>query len=184
MSKNFRIIIRFEVNFRISNDKRKMIDAIIAKKFNINPIVARVIRNRDVVGDKEIEEYLGSDISTLSSPWLFKDMEKAVDILREKGLSKAAKKASRVAAEGAVVSAISADGKTGTIVEVNCETDFVGGNDAFRALAASIAQQILDTNPADVEALLATEMNGKTVKDTVTEAVGLDDLHRRGLNTG
>lgn len=99
------------------------------------------------------------------------DMEKAVDILREKGLSKAAKKASRVAAEGAVVSAISADGKTGTIVEVNCETDFVGGNDAFRALASSIAQQILDTNPADVEALLATEMNGKTVKDTVTEAV-------------
>ena len=99
------------------------------------------------------------------------DMEKAVDILREKGLSKAAKKASRVAAEGAVVSAISADGKTGTIVEVNCETDFVGGNDAFRALAASIAKQILDTNPADVEALLATEMNGKTVKDTVTEAV-------------
>lgn len=99
------------------------------------------------------------------------DMEKAVDILREKGLSKAAKKASRVAAEGAVVSAISADGKTGTIVEVNCETDFVGGNDAFRALAASIAQQILDTNPADVDALLATEMNGKTVKDTVTEAV-------------
>ena len=94
------------------------------------------------------------------------DMEKAVDILREKGLSKAAKKASRVAAEGAVVSAISADGKTGTIVEVNCETDFVGGNDAFRALASSIAQQILDTNPADVEALLATEMNGKTVKDT------------------
>lgn len=99
------------------------------------------------------------------------DMEKAVDILREKGLSKAAKKASRVAAEGAVVSAISADGKTGTIVEVNCETDFVGGNDAFKALAASIAKQILDTNPADVEALLATEMNGKTVKDTVTEAV-------------
>ena len=99
------------------------------------------------------------------------DMEKAVDILREKGLSKAAKKASRVAAEGAVVSAISADGKTGTIVEVNCETDFVGGNDAFRALASSIAQQILDTNPPDVEALLATEMNGKTVKDTVTEAV-------------
>lgn len=54
------------------------------------------------------------------------DMEKAVDILREKGLSQAAKKASRVAAEGAVVSAISADGKVGTIVEVNCETDFVG----------------------------------------------------------
>ena len=100
-----------------------------------------------------------------------KDMEKAVDILREKGLSQAAKKASRVAAEGAVVSAISADGKVGTIVEVNCETDFVGSNDDFRALAARIAQQIIAVNPADVEALLASEMDGKAVKDQVTEAV-------------
>lgn len=56
----------------------------IAKKFNINPIVARVIRNRDVVGDKEIEEYLNTNIDTLSSPWLFKDMDKAVDILKIK----------------------------------------------------------------------------------------------------
>ena len=54
------------------------------------------------------------------------DIAKAVDILREKGLSQAAKKASRVAAEGAVGSAVSEDGKTGTILEVNCETDFVG----------------------------------------------------------
>lgn len=99
------------------------------------------------------------------------DMEKAVDILREKGLSQAAKKASRVAAEGAVVSAISADGKVGTIVEVNCETDFVGSNDDFRALAARIAQQIIAVNPADVEALLASEMDDKAVKDQVTEAV-------------
>lgn len=99
------------------------------------------------------------------------DMEKAVDILREKGLSQAAKKASRVAAEGAVVSAISADGKVGTIVEVNCETDFVGSNDDFRALAARIAQQIIAVKPADVEALLASEMDGKAVKDQVTEAV-------------
>ena len=99
------------------------------------------------------------------------DMEKAVDILREKGLSQAAKKASRVAAEGAVVSAISADGKVGTIVEVNCETDFVGSNDDFRALAARIAQQIIAVNPADVEALLASEMDGTAVKDQVTEAV-------------
>lgn len=99
------------------------------------------------------------------------DMEKAVDILREKGLSQAAKKASRVAAEGAVVSAISAGGKVGTIVEVNCETDFVGSNDDFRALAARIAQQIIAVNPADVEALLASEMDGKAVKDQVTEAV-------------
>lgn len=99
------------------------------------------------------------------------DIAKAVDILREKGLSQAAKKASRVAAEGAVGSAVSEDGKTGTILEVNCETDFVGTNEDFRNLAASIADQILAANPADVEALLDSEIDGKKVRDLVTEAV-------------
>lgn len=99
------------------------------------------------------------------------DMAKAVDILREKGLSQAAKKAGRIAAEGAVVSYVSEDGKVGVIAEVNCETDFVGKNEGFQALAKSIAKQVAETAPADVEALLATEMDGKTVKDVVTEAV-------------
>ena len=99
------------------------------------------------------------------------DIAKAFDILREKGLSQAAKKASRVAAEGAVGSAVSEDGKTGTILEVNCETDFVGTNEDFRNLAASIADQILAVNPADVEALLDSEIDGKKVRDLVTEAV-------------
>lgn len=99
------------------------------------------------------------------------DMEKAVDILREKGLSQAAKKASRIAAEGAVVAAISEDGKAGVVVEVNCETDFVGNNEDFRALADAIANHILVTNPADLDALLSSELNGKAVKDLVTEAV-------------
>lgn len=99
------------------------------------------------------------------------DIAKAVDILREKGLSQAAKKASRVAAEGAVGSAVSEDGKTGTILEVNCETDFVGTNEDFRNLAVSIADQILAVNPADVEALLDSEIDGKKVRDLVTEAV-------------
>lgn len=99
------------------------------------------------------------------------DIAKAVDILREKGLSQAAKKASRVAAEGAVGSAVSEDGKTGTILEVNCETDFVGTNEDFRNLAASIADQILAVNPADVEALLDSEIDGKKVRHLVTEAV-------------
>ena len=99
------------------------------------------------------------------------DIARAVDILREKGLSQAAKKASRVAAEGAVGSAVSEDGKTGTILEVNCETDFVGTNEDFRNLAASIADEILAVNPADVEALLDSEIDGKKVRDLVTEAV-------------
>ncbi|MFQ9515196.1 MAG: single-stranded-DNA-specific exonuclease RecJ [Eubacterium sp.] len=56
----------------------------IAEKFNISPIIARLIRNRDIIEDEEIEEYLYSDIESLNSPWLFKDMDKAVDILRIK----------------------------------------------------------------------------------------------------
>ncbi len=99
------------------------------------------------------------------------DMAKAVDILREKGLSQAAKKAGRIAAEGAVVSHVSEDGKVGVIVEVNCETDFVGHNEGFQGLAKTIAEQTAKAAPADVEALLASSLGDKTVKDIVTEAV-------------
>ena len=77
----------------------------------------------------------------------------------------------RVFPEGAVVAYVTEDGKTGAIVEVNCETDFVGKNENFQALAKSIAELIVKTNPADVDALLASEMDGKTVKDVVTEAI-------------
>lgn len=99
------------------------------------------------------------------------DMAKAVDILREKGLSQAAKKAGRIAAEGAVVSHVSDDGKVGVIVEVNCETDFVGHNEGFQTLARAIAAQTAEAAPADMDALLASSIDGKTVKDMVTEAV-------------
>lgn len=99
------------------------------------------------------------------------DMAKAVDILREKGLSQAAKKAGRIAAEGAVVAYVTDDGKTGVVAEVNCETDFVGHNEEFVALARGIAEVAAKATPADVEALLACDMGGKTVKDVVTEAV-------------
>ncbi len=99
------------------------------------------------------------------------DMAKAVDILREKGLSQAAKKAGRIAAEGAVVAYVTDDGKTGVVAEVNCETDFVGHNEEFVALARGIAEVAAKAAPADVEALLASDMGGKTVKDVVTEAV-------------
>lgn len=99
------------------------------------------------------------------------DMEKAIDFLREKGLSQAAKKAGRIAAEGAVVAYISEDEKTGVIVEVNCETDFVGQNENFQALAKAIAEKVAADDPADVDALLASDMDGKAVKDVVTEAI-------------
>ena len=75
------------------------------------------------------------------------DIEKAIDELRTKGLAKAAKKAGRVASEGAVVSYIHGKGRIGVLVEVNCETDFVGNTDEFRQLAYDIAMQVAATNP-------------------------------------
>lgn len=75
------------------------------------------------------------------------DFEKAVDILREKGLAKAAKKADRAASEGLVTSYIHGNGKIGVLLEVNCETDFVARNDEFKALCHDIAMQVAAANP-------------------------------------
>ena len=99
------------------------------------------------------------------------DIEKAIDYLREKGLAKAAKKQSRIAAEGIVGSFICTKCGTGALVEVNCETDFVAKTDKFLAFVKQIAKQIADTNPADVDALMATTMDGDTVEHAVSTAV-------------
>ncbi len=99
------------------------------------------------------------------------DMDRAAEILREKGLAAAAKKAGRIAAEGVVDSYISEDGNVGVVVEVNCETDFVAKTDAFKALVAKIAKQIADVAPADVNALLASAIDGTTVEAMLNEAV-------------
>lgn len=98
------------------------------------------------------------------------DMEKAVALLREKGLAAAAKKAGRVAAEGLVVSFISEDKKTGALVEVNCETDFVAANEDFTLLANNVAKHVAMTGTTDVLALV----NEKYIADeniTVGDAV-------------
>lgn len=75
------------------------------------------------------------------------DIEKAIDLLREKGLAAAAKKAGRIAAEGVVTSYIHGNGRIGVLVEINCETDFVGKTDNFQNLAKDIAMQIAAANP-------------------------------------
>ena len=98
------------------------------------------------------------------------DKAKAIDWLREKGISKAEKKAGRIAAEGAVAAYISDDAKVGVLVEVNCETDFAAGNEQFRSLEEKIAKHIAATNPADLDALNASEIDGKTVAALITEA--------------
>lgn len=96
------------------------------------------------------------------------DKEKAIDWLREKGISKAEKKAGRVAAEGAVFACV--DGSVGVILELNCETDFAAGNEQFRTLGDKILAHIAKTNPADLDALLSSDLDGKKVSDLVTEA--------------
>ena len=81
------------------------------------------------------------------------DLEKAVDWLRQKGMAKAAKKSGRATSEGLVMAAVSADGKTVAMSALLCEPDFVARGEQFEALAAKVAQSVLDSNPADAEAL-------------------------------
>ena len=91
------------------------------------------------------------------------DMEKAADLLRERGIAKAAKRASKIAAEGIVYALV--EGKVGVLVEVNCESDFVAKGDKFKELVNAVAKQIAAKKPATVEELLASDMGGKTVKE-------------------
>ena len=97
------------------------------------------------------------------------DVEKAIVILREKGLANQAKKADRVAAEGAVIAVTNADHTAGAIVEVNSETDFVAQNEEFVAFVEGVAQTVLESDPADLDALKATKIVGKDM--TVEEAL-------------
>ncbi len=97
------------------------------------------------------------------------DIEAAVDWLRTKGLAKAAKKSGRTAAEGLV--AVAVDGGKGVAVEVNSETDFVAKNADFQKMVAGIAEVALGTS--DIDGLKAADMGGKTVEQTVTDAVAV-----------
>ncbi len=101
------------------------------------------------------------------------DMEKAAELLRERGIAKAAKKSGRVAAEGLVATYVTSDRKVGSIVEVNAETDFVAKNDEFVNFVNDVAQIVAEKNPADVESLLETSYKetGKTVKEILTEKI-------------
>ena len=100
------------------------------------------------------------------------DMSKAADLLRERGIAKADKKASRIAAEGIVAAYI--DGQVGVLVEINCESDFVAKNPQFSAIATEVAKVIVKENPADVAALLAcnTEAEG-TVEEYLKSKIAV-----------
>jgi len=100
------------------------------------------------------------------------DMEKAEEILRVKFGSKATKAAGRIAAEGVVGIYISPDARLGAMIEVNCETDFVAKNDDFLAFAKALAEMVAKNKPADVAALSAMDLGGKSVEEVRTQLVG------------
>jgi elongation factor Ts len=95
------------------------------------------------------------------------DMEAAVDFLRKKGLAKAEKKSSRTAAEGLV--AITSSGTTGAVVEVNSETDFVARNEQFQGFVKDVTSNAMNVD--GVDALMSSDMNGKSVQDTLTNLI-------------
>ncbi|MCI1931344.1 MAG: translation elongation factor Ts [Clostridia bacterium] len=104
------------------------------------------------------------------------DMQKAVEFLREKGLAASAKKAGRIAAEGIVCSAIADDKKSGVIVEVNSETDFVAKNPVFREYVSQVANQALASNAAEIDAFLAEKWNidpSVTVAEALSQKVAV-----------
>lgn len=99
------------------------------------------------------------------------DFDRAIELLREKGLAKAAKKAGRIAAEGVVCAKVCDQCGVGAIIEVNSETDFVAKNADFQQFVADLAAVVIKENPADVEALKACQMGDLTVQQVLQEKV-------------
>ena len=100
------------------------------------------------------------------------DMEKAIDFLRENGQMKAMKKADRIAAEGLCLAVVTDDAKKAVVVEVNAETDFVAKNEKFQNFVKAVADQVMATDAADVEALNATTLpSGQTVQELVVSQI-------------
>jgi len=99
------------------------------------------------------------------------DLEAATDFLREKGMSKAAKKAGRIAAEGLVFNAISNDEKTAALVEFNSETDFVAKNDEFKRFGNLLTKLVIENDMKTVEELKAFEINGSTIETKLSELI-------------
>ena len=125
---------------------------------------------------KELREMSGAGMSACKNALEESggDIKRAVEILREKGLAAAAKKAGRVAAEGLVMAELSADRKNGAIVEVNSETDFVAKNEDFVAYVQQVAKQVLNSNSETVDNLLEEKWVGdesQTVKDILTQKI-------------
>ena len=127
---------------------------------------------------KELREITGVGMSTCKEALVEADgnIDKAVEILREKGLAAAAKKAGRVAAEGLSYAYITEDGNTAVIVEVNSETDFVAKNDTFKTFVTDVAKHIVTSNAKNLDELFTEKWindNEITVKDALSQHVAI-----------
>ena len=122
---------------------------------------------------KELREMTGSGMMDCKKALVEADgdMDQAVEILKEKGLAKAEKKAGRIAAMGLVKTAFSEDGKTAAVVEVNSETDFVAKNDEFIGFVEGLAKLALDAESNDMEAFKAMAFEGSTVGEALTALI-------------
>ncbi len=100
------------------------------------------------------------------------DFEKAIEILRKKGASVAAKRAERTANEGVILTKILDDGNTGVILEVNCETDFVAKSDDFVNFANTVMGAIVNNKPASIDELMKLSANGLTIADELSNMIG------------
>lgn len=101
------------------------------------------------------------------------DFDKAVDIIRKKGQAIANKRADREATEGVVLAKVSADGKKGALVVLNCETDFVAKNESFVALTQSILDLALASEASNADEVKDLQLNGVAIKDVITEQIGV-----------
>ena len=125
---------------------------------------------------KELREKTGAGMMDCKKVLTETDgnIEKAIELLRERGIAKATKKSDRIAADGIVEAYVSEDSKIGAIVEVNSETDFVAKNEEFKTFVSDIAKQIVKENPKTVEELLAQKSindSTKTVQEVLTEKI-------------
>ncbi len=129
---------------------------------------------------KELREITGAGMMECKKALAEADgnLDAAIDVLRTRGLAAVAKKAGRATNEGTVMAIVSEDGKTGAVVELNCETDFVSMNEKFKAYAERVAKAALAAKPADLEALKAADADGETVEAVITDAI-----HVMGENT-
>lgn len=122
---------------------------------------------------KELRERTGSGMMECKKALVETkgDIEAAVELMRKTGLAKADKKADRIAAEGAIVTARSADGKQAVLVEINCETDFVAKGDAFKEFSEAVAKSALSSGAGTIEALLAADVGGVSVEQRTKELI-------------